>query len=56
VEIKDQLEGPLATTLAAKAGAQVIRIHEVEETRLTLEMVAGIYGNWPVSHSEEWIV
>ena len=45
VEIEDRLEGPLAATaLAAKAGAPVVRVHEVEETRLTVEMIAGIVG------------
>jgi hypothetical protein len=45
VETEDRLEGLLAVTaLAAKAGAPVFRVHEVEETRLTLEMIAGIVG------------
>jgi len=45
VEIEDRLEGSLAVTaLAAKAGVQVVRVHEVEETCLTLEMIAGIAG------------
>jgi len=55
VEIEDRLEGPLAaaTALAAKAGAPVVRVHEVEETRLTVEMVVGIVGNRPISRSQE---
>jgi hypothetical protein len=57
VDTEDRLEGLLAVTaLAAKAGAPVVRVHEVEETRLTVEMIAGIVGNRPVSHSQEWIV
>jgi dihydropteroate synthase len=45
VEIEDRLEGPLAATaLAAKAGAPVVRVHKVEETRLPVEMIAGIVG------------
>ena len=44
-DLADRLEGTLAATaVAAWSGARVFRVHDVPETRRTLEMVAGIAG------------
>ncbi|NUP40284.1 MAG: dihydropteroate synthase, partial [Streptomyces sp.] len=46
--VKERLIGTLATTaVSAWLGAQVYRVHEVEETRQVLEMVASIAGHRP---------
>ncbi|WP_051343175.1 dihydropteroate synthase [Pseudonocardia spinosispora] len=56
VGLEDRLAGTLAaTTVAAHAGAQVFRVHEVEPTRHTLEMVASIAGTRPPARAQEWI-
>ncbi|GHE83166.1 dihydropteroate synthase [Amycolatopsis deserti] len=46
--ITERLDGTLAATaLAARDGAQVFRVHEVQQTRRVLEMVATIAGERP---------
>ncbi|GAB3574862.1 dihydropteroate synthase [Amycolatopsis endophytica] len=46
--ITERLDGTLAATaLAARDGAQVFRVHEVQQTRRVLEMVAAITGERP---------
>ncbi|MFF5445176.1 dihydropteroate synthase [Streptomyces sp. NPDC012888] len=46
--VKERLLGTLATTaVSAWLGAQVYRVHEVEETRQVLEMVRSIQGHRP---------
>ena len=56
VGLTDRLAGTLAaTTLAAVAGAQIFRVHEVEPTRHTLEMVASVAGTRAPSRAMEWI-
>ena len=45
VELTERLEGTLAATaLAAAAGVQMFRVHEVAATRRVLEMVSSILG------------
>ena len=44
-----------ATALAAQAGVAMVRAHQVEETRQTLEMVASIGGTRPPSRAERWM-
>jgi dihydropteroate synthase len=45
VGLTERLEGTLAATaLAAAAGVRMFRVHEVEQTRRVLEMVAAIQG------------
>ncbi len=52
VGLKERVEGTLAATaLAAGAGAQVFRAHEVRQTRHVLEMVASIQGDRPPSRT-----
>lgn len=56
VGLQDRLVGTLAaTTVAAHAGARVFRVHEVEPTRQTLEMVASIAGTRVPARASEWI-
>ncbi|MEU1037517.1 dihydropteroate synthase [Streptomyces sp. NPDC005551] len=46
--VKERVVGTLATTaVSAWLGAQVYRVHEVEETRQVLDMVASIAGHRP---------
>ena len=46
--VDDRLDGILAaTTIAAWAGIQVFRVHQVRQTRRVLEMVASIAGTRP---------
>lgn len=46
--VSERLDGTLAATaLAARDGAQVFRVHEVQQTRRVLEMVATIAGERP---------
>ncbi|TVT53815.1 dihydropteroate synthase [Amycolatopsis rhizosphaerae] len=48
VALEERLDGTLAATaLAAADGAKVFRVHEVEQTRRVLEMVAAIRGDRP---------
>lgn len=50
VELDDRLTGTLAATaLTAQAGAAMFRVHQVRETRQTVEMVASILGERPPS-------
>lgn len=50
VGLDDRVTGTLAATaLAAEAGAAMFRVHQVRETRHTLEMVASILGDRPPS-------
>lgn len=50
VELGDRLTGTLAASaLAAQAGAAMFRVHQVRETRHTLEMVASISGQRPAA-------
>ncbi|HEX2174893.1 MAG TPA: dihydropteroate synthase [Nocardioidaceae bacterium] len=52
VGLKERVEGTLAATaVAASAGAQVFRAHEVRQTRHVLEMVASIRGDRPPSRT-----
>jgi dihydropteroate synthase len=45
VDVKDRLEGTLAaTSVAAWLGVKVFRVHDVLQTRRTLDMVAAIRG------------
>jgi dihydropteroate synthase len=56
VGLSERLAGTLAaTTIAARAGAQVFRAHEVAPTRHALEMVASVFGARPLSSAAEWI-
>jgi dihydropteroate synthase len=56
VGLEDRLIGTLAaTSIAAYAGAHVFRVHEVEPTRHTLEMIASITGDRPPTRAAEWI-
>ncbi|TQM04201.1 dihydropteroate synthase [Pseudonocardia kunmingensis] len=56
VGLSDRLAGTLAaTTIAAQAGAQVFRAHEVAPTRHALEMVASVFGARPPRRASEWI-
>jgi dihydropteroate synthase len=56
VELEDRLTGTVAVTaLAAEAGAQVFRVHEVRQTRHALEMIASIMGSRPLSGNGRWI-
>lgn len=48
VELTERLEGTLAATaMAAAAGVQMFRVHEVAATRRVLEMVSSILGKRP---------
>lgn len=48
VELADRVDGTLAaTSVAALAGAQVFRAHQVRQTRRVVEMVASIAGTRP---------
>lgn len=48
LETKQRLTGTLAaTSVCALAGARVYRVHEVRETRLTVDMVSSIAGRRP---------
>lgn len=56
VPLDGRLTGTLAATaLAAQAGVAMVRAHQVEETRQTLEMVASIAGTRPPSRAERWM-
>ena len=56
VPLDGRLTGTLAATaLAAQAGVTMVRVHQVEETRQTLEMVASIAGHRPPSRAERWM-
>lgn len=56
VPLDGRLTGTLAATaLAAQAGVTMVRVHQVEETRQTLEMVASIVGHRPPSRAERWM-
>ncbi|GAA4909325.1 dihydropteroate synthase [Actinomycetospora succinea] len=55
VPLHGRLTGTLAATaLAAAAGVTMVRAHQVEETRQTLEMVASVLGDRPPSRAERW--
>lgn len=56
VPLDGRLTGTLAATaLAVAAGVTMVRAHQVEETRQTLEMVASIAGQRPPSRAERWM-
>ena len=56
VPLGGRLTGTLAATaLAAQAGVTMVRAHQVEETRQTLEMVASIGGGRPPARAERWL-
>jgi dihydropteroate synthase len=56
VGLTERLAGTLAaTTIAAQAGAQVFRAHEVAPTRHALEMVASVFDGRPPLRTSEWI-
>ncbi|MBL1066285.1 dihydropteroate synthase [Streptomyces sp. 7-21] len=57
VPVKERLTGTLATTaVSAWLGARVYRVHEVAETRQTLEMVASIAGKRPPAVARRGLV
>jgi dihydropteroate synthase len=54
--LTERLAGTLAATaIAAQAGAQVFRAHEVTPTRHVLEMVASVHGTRPPRQRSDWI-
>ncbi|WP_232666045.1 dihydropteroate synthase [Pseudonocardia sp. TRM90224] len=56
VGLEGRLAGTLAaTTIAAQAGAQVFRAHEVEPTRHALEIVASVFHGRPPLRASEWV-
>lgn len=56
VPLDDRVTGTLAATaLAAGAGAAMFRVHQVRETRQTVEMVASIRGERPPSRPERYL-
>ncbi|MEJ2871026.1 dihydropteroate synthase [Actinomycetospora sp. OC33-EN08] len=55
VPLEGRLTGTLAATaLAAAQGVAMVRAHQVEETRQTVEMVASVQGHRPPSRAERW--
>ncbi len=56
VPLDGRLTGTLAATaLCAQMGVTMVRAHQVEETRQTLEMVASVLGHRPPSRAERWM-
>jgi dihydropteroate synthase len=56
VPLEGRLTGTLAATaLAAAQGVAMVRAHQVEETRQTVEMVASVLGHRPPSRAERWM-
>ena len=56
VPLEGRLTGTLAATaLAAAQGVAMVRVHQVEETRQTVEMVASIAGQRPPARAERWL-
>ena len=56
VPLDGRLTGTLAATaLAAAAGVTMVRAHQVEQTRQTLEMVASIAGVRAPARAERWL-
>ncbi len=56
VPLGGRLTGTLAATaLAAAQGVAMVRAHQVEETRQTVEMVASVLGHRPPARAERWL-
>jgi dihydropteroate synthase len=56
VPLEGRLTGTLAATaLAAAHGVAMVRAHQVEETRQTVEMVASVLGHRPPARAERWM-
>lgn len=56
VPLEGRLTGTLAATaLAASQGVAMVRAHQVEETRQTVEMVASIAGQRPPAAARRWM-
>jgi dihydropteroate synthase len=56
VPLDGRLTGTLAATaLAASQGVAMVRVHQVEETRQTVEMVASIAGQRPPAAARRWM-
>jgi dihydropteroate synthase len=56
VPLEGRLSGTLAATaLAASQGVAMVRAHQVEETRQTVEMVASIAGHRPPAAARRWM-
>jgi dihydropteroate synthase len=56
VPLEGRLTGTLAATaLAASHGVAMVRAHQVEETRQTVEMVASIAGHRPPAAARRWM-
>lgn len=56
VPLDGRLTGTLAATaLAVSAGVAMVRAHQVEETRQTVEMVASVLGHRPPARAERWL-
>jgi dihydropteroate synthase len=56
VELDEGVIGALAATaLAARAGAAMFRVHQVPETRQTVDMVASIIGDRPPARVERYL-
>jgi dihydropteroate synthase len=56
VPLEGRLTGTLAATaLAAAQGVAMVRAHQVEETRQTVEMVASVLGQRPPANAQRWM-
>jgi dihydropteroate synthase len=56
VPLEGRLPGTLAATaLAAAQGVAMVRAHQVEETRQTVEMVASVLGRRPPANARRWM-
>jgi dihydropteroate synthase len=56
VPLEGRLTGTLAATaLAAAQGVAMVRAHQVEQTRQTVEMVASVVGTRPPAAAQRWM-